>query len=167
LQNGKQLFVTHWTLSEDGKMMRGMTNGADSQGNPFEQLEIRDRKKLFLPSIDPTTAGVGLAFWAMPILACIRVAGISAIRIRAFIQVIAEISRAASLDGSENLQMLRGDPCTAVFDELLSRSTDDIGHLERWPLHHVLAGVSGLIVLFERVRESSGLTAVLKCRFDT
>ena len=84
-----------------------------------------------------------------------------------FIDMPTKSSRAAAFDGSENLQMLRRDPRTAVFDELLSRSTDNIGHLERCPLHQVLAGVSGLIVLFEIVSESSGLTAALKCRFDT
>jgi hypothetical protein len=30
-------------------------------------MRIGDRKKFFLPPIDPTTAGVGLAFWAMPV----------------------------------------------------------------------------------------------------
>jgi hypothetical protein len=78
-----------------------------------------------------------------------------------------ESSRAAAFDGSDNLQMLPGDPRTAVFDELLSRSTDDIGHLKRWPLHQILAGVSRLVVLFKIVSESSGLTAALKCRLDT
>jgi hypothetical protein len=32
-------------------------------------MRIGDRKKFFLPPIDPTTAGVGLAFWAMPVSA--------------------------------------------------------------------------------------------------
>ena len=32
-------------------------------------MRIRNGKKFFLPSIDPTTAGVGLAFGAMPIKA--------------------------------------------------------------------------------------------------
>ena len=58
-------------------------------------------KKIFLSSIDPTTAGVGLAFWAVSIKTrVVRVAGISAIRIRAFIHVVAEISHAAALDRS-------------------------------------------------------------------
>jgi hypothetical protein len=81
--------------------------------------------------------------------------------------VIAEISRAAALDRSQNFQMLPCDPVAAIFDELLSRSADNIGHLDWRPLHHVLGGVSGLVVFFEIFNESSGLTAALKCRFDT
>jgi hypothetical protein len=34
-----------------------------------DNMCIGNRKKLFLPSFDPTKAGVGLAFWAMPIAA--------------------------------------------------------------------------------------------------
>ena len=32
-------------------------------------MRIWNRKKFFLPTIDPTKAGVGLAFWAMPVSA--------------------------------------------------------------------------------------------------
>ena len=32
-------------------------------------MRIGDREKVFLPPVDPTKAGVGLAFWAMPIKA--------------------------------------------------------------------------------------------------
>ena len=72
-------------------------------GHCEDNMSIWYGKKFFLPSIDPTTAGVGLAFWAVPIKTrVVRVAGISAFRICAFIQVIAEISRAAALDGSQN-----------------------------------------------------------------
>jgi hypothetical protein len=49
--------------------------------------------------------------------------------------MITEISGAAAYDGSQNLQMLPGDPLTAVFDELLSCGADDIGHFKWWPLH--------------------------------
>ena len=73
------------------------------RGHCKDNMCIRNRKKFFLPSIDPTTAGVGLAFWSVPIKTrVVRVAGISAFRICAFIQVIAEISRAAALDRSQN-----------------------------------------------------------------
>ena len=39
------------------------------RGHREDNMRIWNRKKFFLPSIDPTTAGVGLAFWAMPIKA--------------------------------------------------------------------------------------------------
>ena len=39
------------------------------RGHCEYNMRIWNRKKFFLPSIDPTSAGVGLAFWAMPIAA--------------------------------------------------------------------------------------------------
>jgi hypothetical protein len=68
----------------------------------------------------------------MPI-AGIRVAGISAMR--TFIKVIAEISRAAVYDGSQNLQMLPCDPVAAVFDKIFSYSTNNIAHFKGWPFY--------------------------------
>ncbi len=37
------------------------------RGHCEDNMRIGYGKKFFLPSINPTTAGVGLAFWAMPI----------------------------------------------------------------------------------------------------
>ena len=91
------------------------------------------------------------------------VAGISAIRIRAFIQVIAEISRAAALDRSQNFQMLPFDPVAAIFYEAFSNGADNVGHFNWRPLQHQ---TFGSVLLFE-VRASRGLIAALKCRFDT
>jgi hypothetical protein len=106
------------------------------RGNREDNMRIWNRKKFFLPSIDPTTAGVGLAFWAVSIKTrVVRVAGISAFRIRAFIQVIAEIGCTTALDRSQNFQMLSRDPVAAIFDEALSNSADNIGHLDWWPVH--------------------------------
>jgi len=36
-------------------------------GHCEDNMRIWNRKKFFLPSIDPTTASVGLAFWAVSI----------------------------------------------------------------------------------------------------
>ena len=134
-------------------------------GHREDNMRIRNWKKFFLPSIDPTKAGVGLAFWAVSIKTrVVRVAGISAIRIRAFIQVIAEISRSAAFDRSQNFQMLPCDPVAAIFDEAFSNDADNIGHFDLWPLQHQAFGP---VLLFAEESASSGLTAALKCRFDT
>ena len=37
------------------------------RGHCEDNMRIWNGKKFFLPSIDPTTAGVGLAFWAVSI----------------------------------------------------------------------------------------------------
>ena len=49
--------------------------------------------------------------------------------------MIAEIRCAATLDRSQNFQMLPCDPVAAIFDEAFSNGADNIGHLEWWPLH--------------------------------
>src|SRR5579864_4064185 len=47
----------------------------------------------------------------------------------------AECGGAATRDGLQHFQMLPGDPVAAAFDERLSRSADDIGHLQERPTH--------------------------------
>ena len=106
------------------------------RGHCEDSMRIRNWKKFFLPSIHPTTSSVGLAFWAASIKTrVLRVAGISAFRIGAFIQVIAEISRAATLDRFQDFQVLPCDPLTAIFHEAFSNGADNIGHLDWRPVH--------------------------------
>jgi len=42
---------------------------------------------------------------------------------------------AAALDGRQHFEMLAGDPATTGFDKSLSRHPDEIGHLQRRPIH--------------------------------
>jgi hypothetical protein len=44
LQNGKQVSVGHWTVSKDGKEVRGTIKGIDAQGNPHEELWVGYRQ---------------------------------------------------------------------------------------------------------------------------
>ncbi len=53
----------------------------------------------------------------------------------AFIEMTTECGSATPRDGQKHFDMLPGDPLTASFDECVSRSADQIGHLERWPAH--------------------------------
>jgi len=58
---------------------------------------------------------------------------------------------------SSTFDMLPGDPLTASFDECVSCGADQIGHLERWPVH--------LLVLWWPVfssSESRGLAVALR-----
>lgn len=97
-------------------------------------MGIRDREKFFPAPFDPLPSGVGLTLGTMTISA--RVIGVAEITATgALIDMPAESGGAAALDRSQNLQMLDGHPLAAVFDELLSRCTDDIGHLQGWPIH--------------------------------
>jgi hypothetical protein len=47
----------------------------------------------------------------------------------------AEHSRAAAQDRIENLVVLPDDPAPAAFSEGLSRTADDVGHLQWQPVH--------------------------------
>jgi hypothetical protein len=40
LQNGKQIAVGHWTVSKDGKEIRGVTKGMNAQGKPSEEIWV-------------------------------------------------------------------------------------------------------------------------------
>src|SRR5216683_2973533 len=53
----------------------------------------------------------------------------------AFIEMSAERGGATPPNGQQHFDMLPGDPLTASFDECVSRSADQIGHLKRWPIH--------------------------------
>ncbi len=53
----------------------------------------------------------------------------------ALIEMSAEHGRATPRNGQQHFDMLPGDPLTASFDESVSRSADQIGHLEGWPVH--------------------------------
>ncbi len=90
-------------------------------GHSENDVSIGDGKKFFLPRLNPADSGVGLTLRTSPMPArVVGVAGIAATG--AFIDMPAESSRAAAFDGSENLQMLRGDPRTTVFNEFLKQT---------------------------------------------
>jgi hypothetical protein len=44
LQDGKQVSMGHWTVSKDGKEIRGTGKGIDTQGRPSEQLWVGYRQ---------------------------------------------------------------------------------------------------------------------------
>src|SRR5512143_223224 len=72
-------------------------------GHGENDVGIGDRKKFFLPPVDPTKAGIGLTLWAMPVTArIVRVAGVAAAG--TLVDMPAEGGSAATYDGSQNLQ---------------------------------------------------------------
>jgi len=44
LEKGKQIEVGHWTVSKDGKTIRGVRKGIDPQGKPYEELIVGARQ---------------------------------------------------------------------------------------------------------------------------
>jgi len=61
-----------------------------------------------------------------------------------FIEMTAQCGGTTPLNGAQHLDVLPTKPVAVSFDESLSRSADDVGHLQRWPVHLFLA--DGLVV---------------------
>ena len=74
----------------------------------------------------------------------------------------AEQSRAAAQDRQQNLAVLPGDPVPALFEERLSCTADDIGHLQRRPVHALWVRAPGSLM----VSASRGLAVALRCLLD-
>jgi hypothetical protein len=53
----------------------------------------------------------------------------------AFIEMPTERGGTTPRNGQEHFDVLPGDPLSTSFDEGVSRSADQIGHLQRWPIH--------------------------------
>ncbi len=111
------------------------------QGQWSEQVRQRENKmgiargKEFLLAVrQPTFARAALAFWAVPVSArVVRDGAVSAAG--AFIDVATERRRAATFDGSQDFSMARCQPPVATLDEVRSRGANEIGHLQRRPIH--------------------------------
>lgn len=78
----------------------------------------------------------------------------------ALIEVSAERSGAAVLDGGQHFQMQAVQPVPVTVDEMPSCESNQIGHLERWPGHYFF-GLSRAAC-----KASSGLAVSLRCFFD-
>src|ERR1700694_3677624 len=80
------------------------------------------------------------------------------------IQVATECCRATTLDGIKNTQMEPRQPGPVLCDETAAVLSDDVGHLEGWPVHRfcsfrerlMLSGLDTVIV-------SSGLATADRC----
>src|SRR6516225_5900519 len=100
-------------------------------------MDVTRRKKFPATFFQPTFPSTCLTFRAMPISA--RVVGNGAMSaVSTFIEMPAGRGGTAPGNSQEHFDVLPGDPLTASFDECASRSADQIGHLQRWPVHLLL-----------------------------
>jgi hypothetical protein len=76
----------------------------------------------------------------------------------ALIEMSAEHGRATPRNGQQHFDVLPADPLTASFDECVSRSPDQIGHLEGWPVH--LLVLWRPVLYLQRVQRTRGRTEV-------
>jgi hypothetical protein len=106
-------------------------------------MEVAGGEEFLLTRSDPAVPSGGLTFRAVPISAAIEGDGAMPAT-DAFIEMTAESGGTTTLNGPQYFHVLPTKPVAVLFDECLSCSADDIGHLERWPAHLVLA--DGLVV---------------------
>src|SRR5258708_4096451 len=108
-------------------------------GQREHDMNICGRQEFFGACFEPAVAGVALAFWAVPGAARVIRDGLVSTA-GTLIHMPAKRSRAAALDGIEQLEMMPGEP-PATLVERTSNYTDHVGHLEGWSLHLRPGGV--------------------------
>src|ERR1700693_6429983 len=120
-------------------------------------MHVLRGKKFPATLLEPTFASARLTLWALPIST--RVVGDGAMSAAsALIEMSAEHGRATLRNGQQHFDVLPADPLTASFDEYVSRSADQIGHLEGWPVH--LLVLWWPVFQLQRVQRTPGRTEV-------
>ena len=128
---------TKQKIVEDLLVLQDQWRQATGQGE--HDMGVGRRQKFSPTRSDPPFPSSGLTLWAVPIPAAIEGDGAMPAA-GALIEMAAECGGTTPLDGSQHLDMLPTKPVAISFDENLSRSADDIGHLQRRPAHRLLAG---------------------------
>src|SRR5215472_9392079 len=98
-------------------------------------MNVRRGQKFLATCCDPTVARVGLTLWAVSIPAAVVGDGRTVPAVGALIEMPAQGGSATARDGPQHFEVLPGDPFAASLEECLSRSANQIGHLEWRPVH--------------------------------
>src|SRR5215468_10224447 len=113
-------------------------------GQREDQVQVT-RGEQFLPTrSDPAIPSSGLTFRAMAVPAAVVGDGGAMSAAHALIEMTTEGGGTTPLNGPQHFDVLPMKPVAVSYDESLSRSADDVGHLQRWPAHLFLA--DGLVV---------------------
>src|SRR5215469_8203633 len=102
------------------------------------------REKFSPTHCDPAFPSCDLTLRAMAIAAAVVRDGGTISAAHALIEMTAECGGTTPLNGPQHFDMLPTKPVAVSFDESLSRSADDIGHLKRRPAH--LFRADGIVV---------------------
>ena len=77
------------------------------------------------------------------------------------------VCRAANLDGVQHAQMEPRQPGSMLCDEAVAVLSDDVGHLERWPIHPFCNFRERLLLPgLETGIASKGLTTAVRCFWE-
>jgi hypothetical protein len=122
-----------------------------------DHMDVARWEKLLATCCEPAIASSCLTLRAVSISTGIVGDGAMSAA-SALIEMSAERGGATPRNGQEHFDVLPGDPLTASFDEGVSRSADQIGHLEGWPVH--LLVLWWLVFQLQRVQRTPGGTEV-------
>jgi hypothetical protein len=139
-------------MVQDFLVLQGEWGQLMGQGE--DNMDVARREKLLTTRLEPSLAGVGLTLWAVPVPAAVVRDDRTVAAVGALIEMPAQGGGATAHDGSQHFEVLPGDPPAAAFDEAASRGANQIGHLERWPVH--LFALRYLLFQLERVQRTRG-----------
>jgi hypothetical protein len=104
-----------------------------------DDVHIAGGQQLAFPRLEPAQAGIALTLGAVPVSArVVGDGGMSAVR--ALIAMSTQRSGTAACDGQQHLLVLAVDPLATAFNEGLSCAANDVGHLQRRPVHALCVG---------------------------
>jgi hypothetical protein len=103
-------------------------------GQCEDDMEVACREKFSSTRSDPPFPSTRLTLGAVAISARIKRDGAMPAA-GALIEMTAEGGGTAPPNGQQHFDMHPPEPLAVSFDEGISRSADDIGHLEGWPVH--------------------------------
>ena len=126
-----------------------------------DDVHVTGGKQLPLPRLEPAQASVALTLGAVPVSArVVRDGSMSAVR--ALIAMSTQRCGSAAGDGQQHFFVLSVDPLVTALNEGLPGTANDVGHLQRRPVHALCVGS-----LSPRMGSaSSGLPVALRCRRD-
>ena len=161
-----------------GDFKQGLSAGVEEQGvdEPLvlqgersqfarqgeDGMDIASGQQFPLARLEPASARVALAAWAMSVATRVVGDGGRMSAAGAAIAMAAQSGGAATHDGGQHLLVLPADPLAAAVDEALPCVANDVGHLQERPTH----ALCWCAPWEENVSASSGLAVALRWRWD-
>ena len=108
-------------------------------GQCEDDVHVAGREQLSSTRSNPAFPSSDLTLRAVAISATIEGDGTMSAA-GALVEMTAECGGTTPRNGQQHLDMPPTEPVAVSFDECISRGADDIGHLQRWPAHLLLAG---------------------------
>ena len=107
-------------------------------GECEDHVHVARREKFLSARRNPLFPSGGLTLGAVAISAAIKRNGGTMPTTGALIDMAAQCGRTTPRNGQQHFDVAPTNPRAVLFDELSSRVTDEIGHLEWWPAHLLL-----------------------------